>query len=713
MVLIAMGASRLLFVVLSISVCAAAEIERVVVSSRETIPKGFSIQQIADPKARISFTVLLKQRNLDRLEQLFHEVSNPKSEKYGQFLTKTELDNLVRADQAAFDEVMNWLAPFKGKFEPVIRADSVKIHTTVAVASQLLQTEFSVVMHVKTGKTFLRHFGDASVPAGLAPYVHFVAGISELAMPKHFRHQLVHRNVTASPEPTYDITITPTVLRNYYNVPANLFGTNRTNLQGIAAFNDFYSAGALAAFEADQNLAAANITVIGTDCLPENCDQAESDLDVQYMTAMARNVSTVFLSEGPNYWILEFTEDVLAMSPMPLVFSISYGWSDELQCEIAVTNCAKYGYNSVEYVNRTNTDFQKLGVLGVTVLVASGDDGAPSLGGASGNCPIDNDVFCPIGGCTESTSECQSFTIVNETTGSMCFFPMGMDGDNCSDWMNDPNINDMLNVFMEANSICDLEIEQDSDGNPQVYSTCGCANTRPVSTHGYKFIPYVWSQSNGDIFSPDYPASSPYVTSVGATQFTSFDGSKVSSEIPASVQSGAIFTTGGGFSRFQPQPSYQATVVQAYLKAVKQLPPSWSFDATMRGYPDIVFNGHNYRVFLSSNGNEVCPCLPIPVDGTSASSPSLAGLISLINDQLLNNGKTSVGFLNYMLYQMRNEAPQAFHDITEGSNRCNSGWCCKYGFEGAKSAWDPVTGLGSPNFGPFMNYILQQKAVAV
>jgi len=48
----------------------------------------------------------------------------------------------------------------------------------------------------------------------------------------------------------------------------------------------------------------------------------------------------------------------------------------------------------------------------------------------------------------------------------------------------------------------------------------------------------------------DFPTDSPYVTSVGATKFTSTDGKTVATEISASVDTGSIITTGGGFSNF-------------------------------------------------------------------------------------------------------------------------------------------------------------------
>ncbi len=40
-----------------------------------------------------------RQKNLDVLEQTFRDVSDPQSAKWGQFLTKEQVDNIVRPDE--------------------------------------------------------------------------------------------------------------------------------------------------------------------------------------------------------------------------------------------------------------------------------------------------------------------------------------------------------------------------------------------------------------------------------------------------------------------------------------------------------------------------------------------------------------------------------------------------------------------------------------
>jgi len=88
--------------------------------------------------------------------------------------------------------------------------------------------------------------------------------------------------------------------------------------------------------------------------------------------------------------------------------------------------------------------------------------------------------------------------------------------------------------------------------------------------------------------------------------------------------------------------------------------------------------------------------VPFGVDGTSCSSPTFSGIVSLLNDQRLNAGKSSLGFLNPLFYKN----PSAFNDVTSGNNP----GCGTNGFNAAEG-WDPVTGLGTPNFSALSNLV--------
>ena len=62
-----------------------------------------------------------------------------------------------------------------------------------------------------------------------------------------------------------------------------------------------------------------------------------------------------------------------------------------------------------------------------------------------------------------------------------------------------------------------------------------------------------------------------------------------------------------------------------------------------------------------------------------------------INDERLRRGKRPVGFLNPVLYKF----PHALNDVVQGSNTGCGG--TGRGFNAALG-WDPVTGLGTPDY---------------
>ena len=70
-------------------------------------------------------------------------------------------------------------------------------------------------------------------------------------------------------------------------------------------------------------------------------------------------------------------------------------------------------------------------------------------------------------------------------------------------------------------------------------------------------------------------------------------------------------------------------------------------------------------------------------------SPVFGSVLTLINEARLNAGKRPVGFVNPVLYAH----PEIMNDVVKGSNP----GCGTQGFN-ATAGWDPVTGLGSPNF---------------
>jgi tripeptidyl-peptidase-1 len=195
----------------------------------------------------------------------------------------------------------------------------------------------------------------------------------------------------------------------------------------------------------------------------------------------------------------------------------------------------------------------------------------------------------------------------------------------------------------------------------------------PFPADGHK-LPKLW---------PSWPASSPWVTSVGSTRF-------IKQSVTQPEMATDQFGSGGGFSTDFDAFKAQATAVKHYLSVAKDLPPAGSFPPTGRATPDVSALGEGFQVIA---GGEVQS-----VGGTSASTPTFASIVGLLNEARITAGKPAMGYLNPFLYQN----PDAFTDITVGTNAIDRGGeKVKYGYACAEG-WDPATGLGTPKFGKLL-----------
>lgn len=99
-------------------------------------------------------------------------------------------------------------------------------------------------------------------------------------------------------------------------------------------------------------------------------------------------------------------------------------------------------------------------------------------------------------------------------------------------------------------------------------------------------------------YSPEWPASSPYVLSVGATQGPESDDP----EIACASNTGGVITSGGGFSNLYKIPSWQVNTVEgdyfSYIN-VNQLQPANGYNVSGRAYPDVSLLGFDYNVLIN------------------------------------------------------------------------------------------------------------------
>jgi len=205
-----------------------------------------------------------------------------------------------------------------------------------------------------------------------------------------------------------------------------------------------------------------------------------------------------------------------------------------------------------------------------------------------------------------------------------------------------------------------------------------------------------------------FPSAMPEVTSVGGTMFldtpastywaTTNDAASGSalSYIPEaawneSSTANGLGASGGGVSQFFERPTWQTG-------------PGVPND-NFRHVPDIAFSAAVHDSYLIITGGNLGG-----VGGTSASSPSFAGIVALLEQSLAPPGQTTqmaLGNINPQLYRLAQAAPSVFHDITTGSNvvpcselspSCTSG---SYGYQ-AGAGYDMATGLGSLDVNAFV-----------
>jgi len=187
-------------------------------------------------------------------------------------------------------------------------------------------------------------------------------------------------------------------------------------------------------------------------------------------------------------------------------------------------------------------------------------------------------------------------------------------------------------------------------------------------------------RSSGNVFRPDWPASSPSVTTVGGT--TTQGAFEQGPEV-------ADYIGGSGFSNLFLQPKYQKQAVANYIAAAQiagTLPAAHFYNASGRAYPDVAAFSENFWI--------VYALLPTSVAGTSCAAPSFSAIVSLLNDYVMQQSNPPLGFLNPLLYQAGPYG--AYHDVIEGCNAgCQSnkgnGFC-------ALPSWDLPSGWGSINY---------------
>ncbi|TGO28383.1 hypothetical protein BPAE_0028g00300 [Botrytis paeoniae] len=299
------------------------------------------------------------------------------------------------------------------------------------------------------------------------------------------------------------------------------------------------------------------------------------------------------------------------------------------------------------------------------------------------------------------------------TGGSPPFIP-NIDLPTAADNSNEPYLPYYEYLLSQPNSALPQVISNsygdDEDTVPYAYAVRVCNLIGIMGIRGISVL-----ESSGDIgvgagcvandglntpyFQPQFPGTCPYITSVGGTQ-------AVTPEV-------AWDDGSGGFSNYFSTAWYQVAAVDEYLS--KHISPSTKeyyesyTNFSGRGFPDI--SAHS----LTPDYEVVYDGRLVASGGTSAAAPVVAGILGLLNDARFKAGKPALGFVNPLLYLLGNGS---LNDITGGASvGCNGvngqsgatvpgGAIIPYASWNATEGWDPVTGLGTPDFEKLKKLVL-------
>lgn len=512
------------------------------------------------------------------LEEEFWAVSNPESERYGKHLSQAEVTDIVAQPDSVIKTAAAFLREECGATDIKVGAhkDALLFRVTARRAESCLQTEIHTFQSTNGQATLHRTTQSYSVPAGvIGDSIQLISGLTRLpdldAFGPRASEEQEHSEQKGADWPS-DCThcsqkVTPAVIAARYNLPVPSSSATGSNLAVSEFQGQVWDQKDLDTFAGNCKQSVTwNVTVNhengtiapGNKCkIPIIGTQAcgEALLDIEYAKGIAGPAIPLTDIYASGYNLLKWSQSVEAIDDANkiLVHSVSYG-NDEAQ------------QTGVDFMEQCNAGFMKIGVRGVSILFASGDQGV----------------------CGRS----------------------------------------------------------------------GCGFGSSVRFH------------------PDFPAGSPYITSVGGTDFA----------VRSVIGDEKVWSSGGGgFSDTFPIPAYQASAVAAYKKRPDaNLPPQSMWNNTGRGYPDISALGGPSNSYCISAGSFM-----MGIYGTSASCPVAAAIIARLNAKRLSANGAPLGFLNPWMYKN----PQMFHDVMQGVN--NDGQ--KNGFT-AVEGWDAATGLGTPNF---------------
>ncbi|KAH7627767.1 peptidase S8/S53 domain-containing protein [Sordaria sp. MPI-SDFR-AT-0083] len=650
----------------------------------------------------------LKQANLDVGHDLLMDISDPKSPNYGQHLSREDVVKMFSPASETVKAITKWITSAGISEDRISRSENnqwLQFDANATEAEGLLYTTYYIYKHLPTGSKAIA-CDQYHVPHHVREHVDYITpGIKLRPDPakvrsskrnqRRARHVRTEEKRGFQPthhglmDPGFDTLpplndsacykyVTPKCIQSQYGLPEGTTATPGNELGIFEGLNDHYVKEDLGAYFSNMYPKIPNGTypieklingAIGAARIPTEYGR-ESNLDFQAAWPLIWPQKTVLFQMDDPYYEKNQTEE---NTPFKGFWNTFFDALDGSYCSYSAFNqtgdctdpsCLDPIYPN-PFANSSNTDkyegARQCGVYDPTPVISI------SYGGGEGDLPA-------------SYLQRQCSEIMK----------LGLQGVTVVVASGDYGVASYPGDYGHEN---------------------GCAGS---------------GERKGKVFYPDSDATCPYMLAVGATEWmqplpaSNVTNSTNAGPFPLTERATSEFASGGGFSNIFSAPSYQISVVESYFAKVdsqlnftgydisqpvanyftidndSQFGPGGVgvFNRAGRGYPDVSAIGDGYIYRFAGRWDTA--------RGTSLAAPVWGAVLTLLIEERIKagrgkNGNGRLGFVNPVFYAH----PEVFNDVTIGSNPA----CSSSGFPAAEG-WDPVTGLGTPNFPKLLDLLM-------
>lgn len=341
-------------------------------SSREDITGRSSVQQ--DYVHDVIFVI--HQKNMEQLTSILHDVSNPRSANYGHHISRKDVADMT-SNMEACDSVTSYLAAHGAVIiSKSLNCEYITASAMISVWEESFDTKFFTYHMAQRNDDVYKlvRAEKYSIPRELNQHVDSVFNTVQMPLQgngvvttpiKAQKTANGHMNTEGADS---SALITPAKLKAAYKMGSSQ-GNSASTQTIYGTIKQYFSPSDLAQFQKSMGIPNQVLSFsVGNhtsdiECVKNSDSCAEANLDVQYIMAVSPQSPTSYMYSDLLHlssWLIS----VANMAAPPLVISISYG--------------AEESYVTWAEMDAFSTEAIKMGTMGVTIVVASGDDGALS-----------------------------------------------------------------------------------------------------------------------------------------------------------------------------------------------------------------------------------------------------------------------------------------------------------------------------------------------